>query len=92
MVSISGQYRFSYTGQGSGLRPIGICTDVLGHILVCDDVSRTVHLLDQDGGFLSVILSKQGIKNPLGLCVDNENNLFVGQYVTNTVTVYKHVK
>nr|XP_022341709.1 uncharacterized protein LOC111135708 [Crassostrea virginica] len=93
VVNKSGQHRFSYTGQGLGLSPYGIYTDVLGHILVCDYYSITVHLLDQDGGFLSIILSlQQGIKNPRGVCVDDENNLYVGQYDTNTVTVYKYLQ
>ncbi|XP_078329847.1 uncharacterized protein LOC111113501 isoform X1 [Crassostrea virginica] len=93
VVNKSGQHRFSYSGQRSEFCPYGICTDVLGHILVCDNVSETVHLLDQDGGFLSVILSEQqGIKLPLGVCVDDENNLYVGQYSTNTVTVYKYLE
>ncbi|XP_078329846.1 uncharacterized protein LOC111117819 [Crassostrea virginica] len=89
----SGQHRFSYAGQGSWFRPYGICIDVLGHILVCDNVSDTVHLLDQDGRFLSIILSKQqGIEFPRGVCVDDENNLYVGQQFTNTVTVYKYLQ
>nr|XP_022312757.1 protein PML-like [Crassostrea virginica] len=93
VVNKSGKHRFSYTGQGSVFLPWGICTDVLGHILVCDSVSETVHLLDQDGGFLSVILSQQqGIKRPCGVCVDDENNLYVGQLATNTVTVYKYLQ
>ncbi|XP_022345551.2 uncharacterized protein LOC111138056 [Crassostrea virginica] len=93
VVNKSGQHRFSYTGRGSGFYPCGICTDVLGHILVCDNYSDTVHLLDQDGGLLSVILSpQQGIKYPCGVCVDDENNLYVGQYLTNTVTVYKYLQ
>nr|XP_022297080.1 tripartite motif-containing protein 5-like [Crassostrea virginica] len=93
VVNKSGQHRFSYTGQGSGFFPRGICTDVLGHILVCDSDSSTVHLLDQDGGFLSVIPSpQQGIYIPLGVCVDDEHNLYVGQYFTNTVTVYKYLQ
>ncbi|XP_078329843.1 uncharacterized protein LOC144624246 [Crassostrea virginica] len=93
VVNKSGQHRFSYTGQGSGFRPWGICTDVLGHILVCDTVSKTVHLLNQDGGFLSRILSEQqGIDNPQGVCMDDENNLYVGQDDTNTVTVYKYLQ
>ena len=94
VVNKSGQHRFSYTGQGTQFWPFGICTDVLGHILVCDCYSNIVHLLDQDGGFLSVILSsQQGIKNyPCGLCVEDENNLYVGQYYTNTVLVYKYLQ
>ncbi|XP_078329836.1 uncharacterized protein LOC111114735 isoform X1 [Crassostrea virginica] len=93
VVNKSGQHRFSYTGQGSEFYPYGICTDVLGHILVCDTVSETVHLLNQDGGFLSIILSEQqGIEYPRGLCVDDENNLYVGQCDTNTVAVYKYLE
>ncbi|XP_022341633.1 uncharacterized protein LOC111135659 [Crassostrea virginica] len=100
VVNKSGQHRFSYTGQGSRFYPYGICTDVLGHILVCDTSSSNsqyVHLLDQDGGFLSihmsVILSSQkGIKSACGVCVDDENNLYVGQYCTNTVSVYKYLQ
>ena len=93
VVNKSGHHRFSYTGQGSGFCPCGICTDVLGHILVCDMASNTVHLLDQDGGFLSIILSpQQGINHPRGVCVDDENNLYVGQDGTNIVTVYKYLQ
>ncbi|XP_052677261.1 uncharacterized protein LOC128158448 [Crassostrea angulata] len=92
VVDKSGQHRFSYTGQGSGILPFGICTDVLGHILVCDVNSDTVHLLDQDGQFLSLLLTpQQGVKLPRSVCVDDENNLWVGQ-PTNTVTVYKYLQ
>ncbi|XP_062577903.1 uncharacterized protein LOC134239772 [Saccostrea cucullata] len=95
VVNKSGQHRFSYTGQKSVFRPYGICTDVLGHILVCDgyNLSNTVHLLDQDGQFLSLLLTQQkGVDYPRSVCVDDENNLYVGQFTTNTLTVYKYLK
>ncbi|XP_052677581.1 E3 ubiquitin-protein ligase TRIM71-like [Crassostrea angulata] len=93
VVDKSGQYRFFYTGQGSGFIPYGICTDVLGHILVCDSISKTVHLLDQDGQFLSLLLTEQqGVFGARSVCVDDENNLWVGQCKTNTVTVYKYLQ
>nr|XP_022340413.1 tripartite motif-containing protein 5-like isoform X2 [Crassostrea virginica] len=92
VVNTSRQHRFSYKGRGSEFHPFGICTNVLGHILVCDKDNKSVHLLDQDGGFLSIILSpQQGIKDPLGVCVD-DNYLYVGQSTTNTVTVYKYLQ
>ncbi|XP_062606779.1 uncharacterized protein LOC134268530, partial [Saccostrea cucullata] len=90
MVNKSGQHRFSYKGQESGLDPYGICTDVLGHILVC--VSNAVHLLDQDGQFLSLLLTEQEVYHPRSVCVDTENNLYVGQYDTNTLTVHKYLQ
>nr|XP_022343362.1 uncharacterized protein LOC111136647 isoform X2 [Crassostrea virginica] len=92
VVNKSGQHRFSYAGQGSGLFPWGICTDVLGNILVSDSNSNTVHLVDQNGEFLSFILSTQGIRTPFSLCVDDENNLYVGQIFSSIVTVYKYLK
>ncbi|XP_078312790.1 uncharacterized protein LOC111138256 [Crassostrea virginica] len=93
VVNKSGQHRFSYTGQGSVFRPCGICTDILGHIVLCDDVSNTVHFLDQDGRFLSLILSQQpDIKYPRGVRVDDENNLYVGQRFSIKVTVYKDLQ
>ncbi|XP_062597973.1 uncharacterized protein LOC134259405 [Saccostrea cucullata] len=93
VVNKSGQHRFSYTGQGRWFTPCGICTDVLGHILVCDGLNNTVHLLDQDGQFLSLLLTQQqGVEYPCSVCVDDENNLYVGQKETNTLTVYKYIK
>ena len=49
-TSREGIHRFSYAGppSGSGIRPQGICTDALSHILVCDPEFRAVHMLNQD--------------------------------------------
>ncbi|XP_061167483.1 uncharacterized protein LOC133176374 [Saccostrea echinata] len=91
VVDKSGQHRFSYTDQKSDFDPCGICTDVLGHILVCDVITDTVHLLDQDGQFLSLLLTQQQrVEYPCSVCVDDENNLYVGQ-LGNTLRVYKYI-
>ncbi|XP_052685924.1 tripartite motif-containing protein 2-like [Crassostrea angulata] len=93
VVNKSGQHRFSYTGQGSKFRPWGLCTDLLGHILVCDHHSDTVDLLDQDGQFLCLLLTKQqGITCPYSMCVDDENNLIVGQGISNILRMYKYLQ
>nr|XP_011432953.2 tripartite motif-containing protein 45 [Crassostrea gigas] len=93
VVNKSGQHRFSYTGQGSKFCPRGLCTDLLGHILVCDFYTGTVDLLDQDGQFLCQLLTKQqGVTRPYSVSVDDENNLIVGQSNTYTVTVYKYLQ
>eukprot|EP00105_Crassostrea_gigas_P044009 XP_019928157.1 PREDICTED: E3 ubiquitin-protein ligase TRIM71-like [Crassostrea gigas] len=91
VVNKSGHHRFSFTGQGSTFYPKGVCTDLLGHILVCDIYSDTVHLLDQDGQFMCLLLTEV-VKDPRSVCVDDENNLIVGQSNTNTVTVYKYLQ
>ncbi|XP_062600402.1 uncharacterized protein LOC134262041 [Saccostrea cucullata] len=42
-----GRHRFSYTGppSGSGLIPLGICTDIMSHILVRDVYTNSYRLL-----------------------------------------------
>nr|XP_034312187.1 uncharacterized protein LOC117684387 [Crassostrea gigas] len=88
VVNKLGQHIFSYKGQGLKIIPIGICTDIVGHILVSDGNNCIVDILVLDGQFLS----HQGMIGPRGLCVDDENNLHVGNIYTNTVTVYKYLK
>ncbi|XP_052681676.1 uncharacterized protein LOC128162486 [Crassostrea angulata] len=90
-----GRHRFSYTGpsSGSGLRPCGICTDALSHILVCDDRTDTVQMLDKDGQFLSYLLTKsQEMGRPWGLSYDvNTHRLWVGSGDNNKVCVYRYI-
>uniref|UniRef100_K1RLS2 Tripartite motif-containing protein 2 n=1 Tax=Magallana gigas TaxID=29159 RepID=K1RLS2_MAGGI len=92
VVNKSGQYRFSYSSQEICFYPHDICTDHLGHIIVCDPYNYTIDILHRDGQFLSrLFIEQQEVKYPRGLCVDDENNLHVGQSKTNTVTVYKYL-
>nr|XP_034310546.1 uncharacterized protein LOC117684057 [Crassostrea gigas] len=90
-----GRHRFSYTGppSGSGLRPVGICTDALSHILVCDEITKTVQMLDKDGQFLSHLLKKsKQMGKPRGLSYDvNTHRLWVGSGDNNKVCVYKYI-
>ncbi|XP_062579937.1 uncharacterized protein LOC134241942 [Saccostrea cucullata] len=88
VVNKSGRHRFSYTGHGSGFLPWGICTDVLGHVLVCD--LENVHLLDQDGELLSLLFTLKQATCPISVCMDDENNLYVGQG-NKTVKVFKYL-
>eukprot|EP00105_Crassostrea_gigas_P031929 XP_011454773.2 PREDICTED: tripartite motif-containing protein 2 isoform X1 [Crassostrea gigas] len=89
-----GRHRFSYTGppSGSGLRPLGICTDALSHILVCDLRTKTVQMLDKDGQFLSHLLTEsQEMREPLGLSYDViTHRLWVGSR-DNKVRVYRYI-
>ncbi|XP_061167231.1 uncharacterized protein LOC133176077 [Saccostrea echinata] len=101
-----GNHRFSYTGPplgsglvrpGSGLQPAGICTDGLSHILVCDTFNDTIHIIDKDGHFLSLLLTKQESINKLyGLCYDYKTHLlYVGRGssdCTDIVSVYRYIQ
>nr|XP_022336228.1 uncharacterized protein LOC111132694 [Crassostrea virginica] len=70
--------------------PHYITENINGDICTSDCYKQAVVV---DGGFLSVILSsQQGVELPCGVCVDDENNLHVGQRKTNIVTVYKFLQ
>uniref|UniRef100_A0A8W8JDL0 B box-type domain-containing protein n=1 Tax=Magallana gigas TaxID=29159 RepID=A0A8W8JDL0_MAGGI len=94
VVNRSGEHRFSYTGQGSVFYPYGICTDLLGHIIVCNGYSgnNSLDIIDQDGQFLSLLLTPQQGIRLRGLCVDDESHLHLGQFYIPTVTVYKYLQ
>ncbi|XP_061190538.1 uncharacterized protein LOC133198462 [Saccostrea echinata] len=91
-----GRYRFSYTGPPSGPRlyPYGVCTDALSHILVCDGTTYSVQMINEDGHFLSRLLTKRdGVYNPQSLAYDFRNHLLlVGSSINNKVNVYKYIK
>ncbi|XP_062587353.1 uncharacterized protein LOC134248991 [Saccostrea cucullata] len=86
-----GRHRFTYTGppSGSGLEPGGICTDALSHILLCDFITNTIHIIDRDGNYLTEIVTVQhGIDRPWSLSYDdNTRSVWVGSY--NTVNIYR---
>lgn len=89
-----GKYRFSYTGNppGSGLKPYGICTDVLSHILVCDGKADAIHIVNKNGQFLTHFLTKsQDMTSPLSLSYDfNTRCLWIGSR-TGKVCVYSYI-
>nr|XP_034310537.1 uncharacterized protein LOC117684055 [Crassostrea gigas]XP_034310538.1 uncharacterized protein LOC117684055 [Crassostrea gigas] len=90
-----GRHRFSYTGHplGSVLKPRGICTDALSHILVCDGETQTVQMLDKYGQFLSHLLTEsQEMGKPRSLSYDvNTHRLWVGSQDKNKVCVYRYI-
>ena len=87
VVDRSGKHRFDYTGHDTdrSFEPRGVCTDVLGRILVShtvtDDDSEAVcciSLLDRDGRFLTRLLTQPGYSDEFNsLCVDDNNNIYV---------------
>ena len=97
VVDRSGQHRFNYKGHSTdkSFRPRGVCTDVLGRILVShagyDDDSEDVcciSLLDRDGRFLTRLLTQPGNSDEFNsLCVDDNNNIYVA--FLNQIKVFK---
>lgn len=91
----SGKQRFLYTGppSGSGLLPCGICIDALSHILVCDSKTETIQMINQDGHFLSYLLTEsQEMEEPHSLSYDINTHCFlVGSRNDNKLCVYRHI-
>lgn len=91
-----GKSRFIYKWhpRGSELRPPGICTDALSHILVCDLKTHSAQMLDKDGKFLSYLsLRPPGIFTPSSLFYDSKTyHIWVGSIDRNTVCVYRYIQ
>ncbi|XP_062569140.1 uncharacterized protein LOC134231222 [Saccostrea cucullata] len=96
VTEFGGKHRFSYMGPPSGprLSPLGVCVDALSNILVSDAKSQNVQMIDKDGHFLSLLLTKQKINVSGGLDYDNRDHLlFVGTTDHNRrVDVYRYIK
>jgi hypothetical protein len=94
VVNRTGKVRFRYNDKPPGgqkpFGPIKILTNSIGHIIVGDDFNRCLHILDQSGRFLRCVDS--GLYRPLGLSVDSEGRLWVGQYETGEVKVIQYMK
>lgn len=97
VVNEIGRHRFNYRGNHSlpEFNPRGVCTDVFGHILVCNHSYRdpSVHLLDKNGHLLMSLLTKHRPDKdiPQDLCVDDKHNLYVGCGISNVIDVYKYL-
>lgn len=94
-----GTHRFSYTGHPpkSGFEPRAICTDGLSNILVCDNLSKKVHMININGNFLLHLLTASDeIPSPYSLSYDfSTHNLWVGSVSEasskHNVFVYKYI-
>ncbi|XP_061171117.1 uncharacterized protein LOC133180663 [Saccostrea echinata] len=96
VTEYEGSHRFSYTGPPActGLAPHGICTDVLSHILVCDDNTETIQMIDKDGHFLSLIpIDQQEIERPRVLGYDDRTHLlWIGSWDSNKFCAYRYIQ
>lgn len=90
-----GRHRFSYRGRLSGLHflPRGICADALCNILICDEDTHTVQMIDMNGQFLlHFLIRPPGILAPYSLTYNRHTHcLWVGSMNNSRVCVYRFI-
>ncbi|CAH1780078.1 unnamed protein product [Owenia fusiformis] len=82
---ISGNLLFEYTGSdiNSGINPKSLCVDSNGCVIIADNISNHIELLDQEGVFVKNIISKEpDIHSPIAVTFDRKGGLVV---VTNVI-------
>lgn len=92
VVNQAGKLQFRYTGHPSKENPFlprGITTNIQSQIVIADVFNLCIHILDQDGQFLRYI---NIINEPVGLCVDHLDSLFVVDYKTGDLKIIKYLK
>lgn len=92
VVNQSGRLQFKYNRQYEyEFTPFGIATDSLWHILTSDDTNKRIHVLDPLGQFLKYISNYQ-LNNPKGLCIDNNDDLYVCEASLGVVKKIKYIR
>nr|XP_022312587.1 uncharacterized protein LOC111117708 [Crassostrea virginica] len=88
VTDAGGMLRFRYQGtsRNSNFEPYGLCCDSNCNIIIADMKNDRIHVIDKDGGFLHYV-RYEGIKMPRAFCIDENDNVHVGEWNTTSIKV-----
>ncbi|XP_078330744.1 uncharacterized protein LOC144624709 [Crassostrea virginica] len=88
VTDAGGMLRFRYQGisANSNFEPYGFCCNSACNIIIADMKNDQIHVIDKDGGFLYTV-QYEGIQMPRGLCIDNKDNVYVGERNTDSIKI-----
>lgn len=87
VTDAAGMFRFRYEGtpDTKNFDPYGICCDSSCNIIVADMNNNTIHIIGPDGKINSYI---KNIIMPRALCIDKNDDLYVGEWGRDSIKVY----
>lgn len=82
-----GVFRFRYEGtpDTKNFDPYGICCNSSCNIIVADMNNNTIHIIGPDGKINNYI---KNIGMPRALCIGKNDDLYVGEWGTDSIKVY----
>ena len=88
VTDAGGMLRFRYQGiaANSNFEPYGLCCNSACNIIIADMKNDGIHVIDKDGGFLYTV-QYEGIKMPRALCIDEKDNVYVGEWNADSIKV-----
>lgn len=93
VINKDGDFQFAYAGllpsQQGSFQPVGIATDSKHRILTVDQTDKKIFIIDANGQFLKCY-QNCSLNDPLGICVDAENKLYVAENSTRKVKQIKY--
>ena len=91
VVQSTGIPRYKYSGRSqSRFEPGSLACNRQRHILISDKCQNCVHIIDEDGSFL-LLVGKSLIRRPVGVCVDEEDTLYVTERVSGEIKAVKYL-
>ena len=88
VTDAGGMLRFRYQGtsRNSNFEPYVLCCDSVCNVIIADMKDDWIHVIDKDGSFLHY-LWYEGINMPRALCIDENDNVYVGEWNTYSIKV-----